>query len=174
MNLRSHFGSLVVWGLLAVSLAAWGGVAFLVLFIDDKRTEYAELAATSVQDSERQESSARLRSFVQGTEVERAALESIVGVQIVDAAETIESTVQSAGVREIQISEASVQAANPQGISSVSVGVNATGSFAAAMRAILLLESLPLPATVEQFEISKDQEEWRMVARLRLTLANVQ
>lgn len=172
--MRTRLMSVAVWGLLLLSCAAWGGFAYLVLFLEDKRTEYAERAATSVQESERQESSARLRSLVQGTEVERAALESIVGVRIVDAAETIEEAARAAGTHEIEISEASVQAANPQGISIVSVGVNAKGSFAAAMRAILLLESLPLPATVEQFEISKDQEEWRVVARLRLTLANVQ
>jgi hypothetical protein len=174
MKTRGHMRSMFAWGLLLLAFAAWGGFAYLVIFLGDKRFEYADLAAVSAQDSERQESSTRLRALVQGTEVERAALESVAGVRIVDAAETIEGAVFAAGAREIAISEASVQPANPQGISNVSVGVNATGSFASVMRAVLLLESLPLPSNVEQFEIAQDKEEWRFVARLRLTLANVQ
>lgn len=172
--LHTRLGSLAVWGILLLSLLAWGGFAYLTSYLGDKRAEYVDLSAVAEQDSDRQESTTRLRALVQGTEVERAAIESVVGVRIVDAAETIEGAVNAAGAREIAISEATAQAPNVQGISSVSIGVSATGSFASLMRAVLLLESLTLPSTLEQFEIAKDQEEWRLVARLRLTLAAVQ
>lgn len=172
--LRTHLGSLAVWGILLLAVGAWGGFAYLAIFLGDKRAEYADLKAVAEQESDRSESSARLRALVQGTEVERAAIESVVAVRIVDAAETIEDAVRAAGAREITISEAAAQAPNAQGISSVSIGVSATGSFASLMRAILLLESLTLPSTLEQFEMAKDKEEWRLVVRLKLTLAAVQ
>jgi len=170
---HTRFGSLAVWGLLLLSLAAWGGFAYAITYLGKARAEYADLAAVSTQESERHDSLARLRSLVQGTEVERAALESVLGVRIVDAAETVEQAVRAAGGGGIQISEASAQAPNAQGISQVSIGVSASGSFSTLMRAVLLLETLPLPSTLEQFEITKDTKEWRLVARLRLTLANV-
>jgi hypothetical protein len=171
---RTRLGSMVVWGILLLALLSWGGFAYLTLFLEDKRAEYADLKAVSEEESERSESSARLRALVAGTEVERAAIESIAAVRIVDAAETIEKAVRDAGGREIEISEANAGAPNAQGISNVSIGVSAAGPFAALMRAIVLLESLPLPSSIEQFEIAKTEKEWRLVARLRLTLTAVQ
>lgn len=171
---HSRKRSFIAWGLLFLSFAAWGGFVYLTYFLDAKRTDYINLSVLAVEESERQESSTRLRALIQGTEVERAALESVMGVRIVDAAETVEAALDAAGARDITISEANAGAPNTQGISSVSMGVNASGSFTTLMRATLMLEALPLPSMIEQFELSEDKDEWRLVARLRLTLANVQ
>ena len=165
---------MMAWGTLVLAIAAWGGCVYLYTSLGTLRFEYADRAILAEQETDRQESSARLRSLVQGTEVERAALESIVGVRIVDAAETVEIALRDAGTQEVEISEANAGAPNTQGISSVSMGVSATGSFASVMRAVLLLESLPLPSTIEQFEIVQNEDKWRMSARLKLSLANVQ
>jgi hypothetical protein len=175
MNLlRTRFGSLAIWGILVLALVAWGGFAYLISHLANQRAEYVDRAAVAEQESERNESTARLRALVQGTEVERAAIESVVSVRIVDAAEIIEEAVRAAGAREIEIREASARAPTASGITGVSVGVSATGSFSALVRAILLLETLTLPSTLEQFELSKNEDEWRLIARLRLSLAAVQ
>lgn len=171
---RSRIQTLLAWATLLLAVGAWVGCAYLYISLSKLRFEYADRSILAEQEADRQESSARLRALVQGTEVERAALESIVGVRIVDAAETVEVALRDAGAQEVEISEANASVPNAQGISSVSMGVSATGSFASVMRAVLLLESLPLPSTIEQFEIVKNEERWRMVARLKLLLANVQ
>lgn len=162
------------WALLVLAFVAWGGFAYLTQLLGAERVEYADLAAVSAQDGERQETASRLRSVVQSTEVERAALEGVVGIPLVDAAETIEASVRSAGVREIQISGASAQQGASKDISSVSVGVSGVGSFTSLVRAVLLLEQLPLPSMLEQFEIAKNENEWRLNARVRLTLSKIQ
>lgn len=171
---QSRIQALVAWGALIIAIVAWGGCIYLYSSLDKLRFEYADRSILAEQEADRQESSARLRALVQGTEVERAALESIIGVRIVDAAETVEVALRDAGTQEVEISEANAGAPNTQGISTVSMGVSATGSFASVMRAVLLLESLPLPSTIDQFEIVQNEGKWRMVARLKLSLANVQ
>lgn len=171
---RPQVQALVAWGTLLIAIAAWAGCVYMYSSLGKMRFEYADRTILAEQEAERQESSARLRALVQGTEVERAALESIVGVRIVDAAETVEVALRDAGAQEVEISEANAGQPNTQGISSVSMGVSAAGSFASVMRAVLLLESLPLPSTVEQFEIVKNEDKWRMTARLKLSLLNVQ
>lgn len=172
--LRTRAGSIAVWGALVFALSAWGAFVYLTFFLADKRAEYADAKTVAEQNSERSALSARLRALVQGTEVERASIESIASARLVDVAETIEKAVRDAGARGIEISEANASTPNAQGISGVSIGVSATGSFSSLMRAVLLLESLTLPSMLEQFELVKTEKEWRLVARLRLTLAAIQ
>lgn len=171
---RPRAYTVLAWGMLFTAIAAWGGVVYLYTSLNAMRFEYADRVILAEQDANRQESSARLRALIQGTEVERATLESIVSVRIVDAAETVETAVRDAGAQDVQITEANAAAPNSQGISTVSMGVSANGSFASVLRAVRLLESLSLPSTVEQFELVQNEDGWRMVARLRLTLANIQ
>lgn len=166
--------AVAAWGMLFVALAAWGGVVYLYTSLGAMRFEYADRVILAEQDASRQESSARLRALIQGTEVERATLESIVGVRIVDAAEIVEIAVRDAGAQDVEITEANAAAPNSQGISTVSMGVSAAGSFASVLRAVRLLETISIPSTVEHFELVQNEDGWRMVARLRLTLANIQ
>ncbi|MEK7155851.1 MAG: hypothetical protein AAB734_03135 [Patescibacteria group bacterium] len=159
------------WGMLALAVAAWGACGYFAMIVQGDRTEYTSASARAEEESMREENAARLRSTIQGTEIERAALESLVGVTILDAVETIEAAAKQAGASDVKIGEASTQSTSTQKLSSVSVTVTASGSFVAVMRAVALLETLPLPSTIEQFDLSKSDSAWRLTARLRVTLA---
>ncbi len=157
--------------LFALSILAWGGFGYLVMFLHADRASYADAAIIAADTSEREESAARLRATIQGTEVERAALESVISVSIVDAAEIIEGAVKSAGASDVKITEATAQKTSPQKLSTVAIGVNASGSFVSLVRAASLLEALPVPATIDRVEIAKNDKQWRLTARLTVTLA---
>lgn len=158
-------------GLLLLAIGAWCGFGYLVTLVHADRASYANAASSAAQESARGESTARLHSTIQGTEVERAALESIIRVSIVDAVETIEMALKQAGASDIQIGEATPLTTSPQGLFTVSVVVTAGGSFVALLRAAGILEVLPVPSQMEQFEISKTDKAWRLSARLKVTLA---
>lgn len=162
---------ILAWGMMMVMLAAWGGFGALFWSLEGDRAEYAEAAAQTEEESAHGETIARLHSTIQSTEAERTALESLVNVSILDAVKTIEAAVKQAGASDVKIGDASAQAATAQKLSNVSVVVTASGSFAAVMRAVSLLETVPLPAAIEQFDVSKSDDVWHLSARLRVTLA---
>lgn len=163
---------LAAWGALLVALALWGVFGFLVYDVYGERAELVLAQTTSREESLRGESAARLRATIQDTEGERAALESVVKVPILAAVETIESVGRKAGATEVSIGNASpVDAGMPEGVMAVSMVVNARGSFGALIRTLSVFETLPMPSTLEQFELEHVDNAWRLSARLRLVVA---
>lgn len=159
-------------GVLAV--LSWGGFWYIYTTLGSDRMGYADAVATAEAESARGENMVRLRSAVQGTEAERAALEAIVGVKILDAVENIETAARDAGASQVTIGEAALTSSAPGKLASFSVSVNADGSFVALVRAVRLFETLAIPATLERFDISKGERDWHLNARLRVTLSTNQ
>jgi len=163
--------SLISWGLLALALAAWGAFGYAVITLHAERVAFAQETADAEAQSSRQEGVARLRATIQASEVERAALESVVAVSILKAVETIEKAAAQAGATDIKTNEATTLSTSPQGLSTVSIGMNAEGSFASLMRTASLLEMLPIPSTIERFEITTTEKAWRLTTRITVTIA---
>lgn len=161
--------ALIAWSMMFLALLLWAGFGALVLQLGNERAAYAAGLEQMKQDALRGESAARLRASVQGTEAERAALESLIQVTILQAVEVIEQAGEAAGAGSVEIGEANPTTA-PDGFSAVTVVVNATGSFAAMMRAVSLFEVLPIPAKLQQFEMMRDEQSnaWRLTARLHI------
>jgi hypothetical protein len=160
--------------MLFVAILAWTGFGGLVFQVESERTDYAEALSRSEEEATRGESAARLRASVESTEAERAALESILNISILRAVEVIEQAGRAAGASDVRIGEATPVSGASEKLAAVSVVVNASGSFTTIMRAIALFETLPIPATLEQFELEKiDQTNtWKLTARLRVLLAS--
>lgn len=150
-----------------LAAAAWCGFAALAWQISNERFQYAELSLRAEAAAERGESAARLHTLVQSTAPERARLESVVGVSILDAVEMIERAGNESGIS-VTINEATPLGTTPQGLSTVGVALAAEGSFPALMRTLSLLEVLPFPATIEQFDLTKSDKNWRLSARLKI------
>ncbi|OGG72829.1 hypothetical protein A3A38_02570 [Candidatus Kaiserbacteria bacterium RIFCSPLOWO2_01_FULL_53_17] len=163
---------LLAWGGLAIALTLWGAFGFLLYNLSGERAELARARDAAREEGLRGESAARLRATIQDSEAERAALESVVRVPILEAVEAIESAGKKAGAAEVSIGNASPSAGMPAGVMAVSVVVNARGSFAALVRMLNVLETLPIPSTLEQFELEKVDSSWRLTARLRLIVAS--
>ncbi len=163
---------IITWSLVLLTLVAWGGFGFLTWQLHAERTSYVQALSETVSKSARDEAMTRLRATLQASAYERAALEKIVGVSILNAVEVIEEAGRSAGATGVTIGEATPITGTAQKIGGVTIVVNATGSFTALMRTVSLFETLPIPATVEMFEVSKGESTWRLTARIRVTLNN--
>lgn len=166
---------LFAWFMVLVAVAAWAGFGRLILQLDRERASYVAAEELSKQETLRGESATRLRATIQGTEAERAAIEGLVGLTILQAVEAIEQAGEAAGANDVAIGEATPTNA-PQGLAAVSIVVNASGSFGSLHRAISLFETLPIPAKLEQFELAKEEQSnsWRLTARLRVLYAPTQ
>lgn len=155
-----------------VAILAWTGFGAFVSRIGSDRAEYANALSTAESDSLRGDSAARVRSLIDSSTEERAALERIVALSVLQAVEVVEQAVRAAGARDVVIEDASTQSADA-GLSAVSIVVNANGSFATIAKAAALLETLPIPASLEGLEMESvdDGKSWRLTARLRILMA---
>lgn len=156
-----------------VGLAAWAGFGGLVWQLSIARTDYVAALERSKQETLRGEGAARLRSTVESTEGDRAALESLVNSSVLRAVEVIEQTAKAAGASQVVMGEATPTGA-PEGLSAVSFVVNAEGTFPVLMRTITLFETLPIPASLDQFELENKGEGkgWRLTARVRVFMTS--
>ncbi len=159
----------VALALALLAVCAWVGFGFLLTMLHKERAAYAETALSSEEVQMREESAARLRATIQSTESERAQLESVIGVSIIQIAETIEAVGKQAGASSVTIGEATPISVPAPNIGGVAVVLNAQGSFVSLMRFVTLLEVLPIPSLLDQVEIAKVDKDWRLVARLRVT-----
>lgn len=166
--------SIIAGSMCVLAVLAWVGFWFVFTTLTHDRVGYADALATAETESARGESLVRLRSAVQGTVSERTALEGLVSLKVLDAVEQIETAAMQAGGRSVAIGEAALVASTPGKLSTFTVGVNADGSFASLIRAVRLFETLPIPATLEQFDITKSEKDWHLNARLRVTLSTTQ
>lgn len=163
--------TLSAFGALILAIAAWVAFGFLALSLDAERYRYADARIKAMDDSTRGEAAVRLRTTIRESEAERAALEGVFNVTILEAAETIEATGRRAGATSVTIGSATPLSNSSRGLTNVAFVVNARGSFTALMRAVALFEVLPIPSVVERFEISERESGWDLTAHLRTTIA---
>ncbi len=161
----------VAWLMLALAIAAWAGVGLLEWAIVRDRTAFAEGRLAAREQALQYETAARTHAMVQGTERERARLESMAQVGVVGAADIIEEAGKISGVR-ITIGGATPENAlvKAPGIPVQGVGfaVNGEGNFSTLVRALQLFEALPLPSVVRRYELersgSSSKSAWIMRA----------
>lgn len=156
-------------GMIFVAVLSWTGFGLFVQKITSDRAEYADALSRAEQDSVRGDSAARVRSTVESSVEERAALEKLFAISVLEAVEIVEQSVAAAGARDVVIEDASSSSSEGD-LSAVMLVVNANGSFAAVTRAVSLLETLPIPASLEGLEMEyvDDTNLWRLTARIKI------
>lgn len=155
------------WGMFVLAVLLWGAFGYFAWHIGSARAAYAAAALETREEAARQENATRLRATIEGTELERAALEHIVKIPVLEIVQAIETAGKQAGALNVSIGEAASAPSTPIKIGTISVVARADGSFVALLRTVLLLETLTIPTTIEQFEITKTDKEWHLTARLR-------
>jgi len=168
------------WVAFAACIGAWTGVWFLDSAIADAAASREEERQSADQRLTRDAALARAQALIDDTAEERAQLSQLVSVDVVAAANTIESIGAASGAT------VKVVSANPEALSSangaaaslhaIGLSVSAEGSFAAVMRAAALLETLPFPALVEQLDLTlvpdsgapAKKPRWRLSEQVRL------
>ena len=173
------------WASILAAMLAWGGVVSFAWTILEMQVARAALSGDLDQAAAKQTVAARARALARETTEERVALERSARVDVLSAVNTIESVGVSAGVT-VHVSDARTEssiAGNPGGLTLSAIGfvVTAEGTFTGLMRALLLLETLPLPTVIEEVELARPPIDetsgnvpWHLNVRLRLlTTANI-
>ena len=93
--------TLIAIASILLALTLWGVFGYMVLMLPQERARYVEALTVSSQEAVRAESSTRVRAIVQDTEVERAALLSLLQVPLIDAVKTVEDAARAGGVRTV-------------------------------------------------------------------------
>ena len=170
--------------MLAVTALAWAGVvifAWLILGMHDQRKQEQ---GSREQEVAQQTTAARTRALAQETAADRAALDAFTKVEVLSAVNLIESAGLPFGVhlhvRDAQPGSSAVKL--PEGsLSTVGFIIEADGSFSALMRAAQILESLPIPTSIEQLDLGgvlgkkeATNDSWHLNARVRFfTSSNI-
>jgi hypothetical protein len=183
MNILSRLIAPLLAFILAT--AAWGGVWLLYSSITAAADAHAQEIASAESASAQDAAKARTRAFALDTAAKREELTSIVHVDVIAAAKTIEAigpaagvTLKVSGAAEEQANLSRTAAAHP--LRAVGFTLNATGSFANVMKAAELIDALPFPAVSEQLDIfqvpadvsSKSVPQWQLSERIRLFTDN--
>lgn len=149
--------SFISWIALALAFCAWAGVVFFALHIQAAEVARATALTNAQQSSTVQYSSVRMHATAQDTAGERSALQQSLASDIVTVVTLLEGVGKTAGAT-FKLSGALPEAAPaglPAGSSIQAVGfaIEADGKFAALMRVVQLLETLPVPSSVVRFDL---------------------
>jgi len=170
--LRTRYGS---WTLLGLAACLWIAVIFFAWTIEGEKDTLASSQTSAKAREEQQSRTTQLQSLVRETKDARAQLDALAHVDVVSMVDAIDMVGKDAGVY-IQIGQAVPEAAKNSSVHAVNFGVSADGSFAALLRAVALLQTLPIPASFEQVQFSYTGGEstpgtsasWHMSARIRI------
>lgn len=162
-------------------LLAWGGVWYLYASIIAAAEAHAATQLNAESQVARDAMQARTRALALDTMDARAELSRSVHADILSSAKLIESvgplaraTVKVSGAAE-ESGIVKPGGSGPQ-LHAIGFSVEVTGSFAAVLKAAQLLETLPLPTMIEQFDFArvppdasgKSPAQWRLNERIRL------
>ncbi len=180
----SRSTSFIAWLLLSLAIASWAGVGLFAYLISSLE---AERIADS-QASQKEATEAAQASFVHGivssTASARSQLDALTAVDPSALADLISTAGSSTGVN-LSISNAS--AGNISSVDGKTTSqtfsflATSQGSFAATMYATALLETLPVPSTIQQITFSnipgssgnaKSDDSWQMNAQVQVLSAS--
>lgn len=156
--------------LLALALCAWAGIGYALYAVMDAGTELQTLSEVSTQTSAKQTTAARLHSIMRQSADDRAALNEFVSSDIVHLVDVVSATGDAAGVT-FAISEASPDNKVAPPLSAVAVVASASGTFTKLVRAVALVQTIPAPVSLDQFELrhsSGTGNTWQLSMRLHL------
>jgi hypothetical protein len=155
---------------LLLALGLWSAFAFMVWQLSAERERYATLQSDMAARAQEEELGSRLRTLVRETNEERAVLAELAKTDILTAVATIEATGQAAGAN-LSIQNVTEPQGTAGDVRTITLVAEASGSLSALVDTLVLLESLPFPAVVENVRLSTGDgadEPWRLTTRIRV------
>lgn len=145
----------LAWVGMVLGIAAWGGLVWTSLYlVSQGAVRAAHVQKTDASVVERA-SRARAAIVAQATTRERANLERLAAQDASSIIRAIEQAGKDAGVP-VKIGQViAPQETENSIVHSPAFVIEATGSFASLVRVAELLDSLPIPSRVEQFQLSQ-------------------
>ena len=169
--------------MLFLAILAWAGVGFFITTVQSALGDRSAHVQQLQQQSDQSSQVSYLHSLVTDTAPKRAKLDALANVDPASLADTINSAGKAAGIN-IQISSASqgtVLSADGKTTSQALTFLATTqGSYAAVMYALQLLETLPLPSTIQTIQMMRSPSvpgapaadpTWQMNAQIRILTA---
>ena len=167
--------------MLFVAVVAWAGVGALAWQISVMQNTRISVLDSLDQSTARKTAAARTHAILQDTVHEREALVRISDVDVLSVVNAIEALGPLAGVT-LQVQGAQPGAAiqgkaGAKVLRPINFSVKIDGSFAGVMRAIQLIEKLPFPIAIPEFDIGraaleeqnpKSVASWHVNANLKL------
>lgn len=149
--------SYIAWLVVVLALSACAGVAYFAWTIAQDKKDRIEILASTQETSLRQAAAARIHALVTDTVSQRKELEGLLPPDVLSVAGLIRDAGVAAGVA-LELSNALPETPSSSDVSPVhAIGflVQAKGSFPALMRAIAILETLPVAVSVQRFDIER-------------------
>jgi cytoskeletal protein RodZ len=160
--------------LLLLACAAWAGVVYFDFAISGAEAQYQADTQTSQQSSTAQNSSVSTHAVAQDTAAARAQLDTLLTPNVASIANTLRGIGSTTGVT-VKLGGAlpeNTPAVSPGGVTiqALAFSLEADGSFEALMRTEALIETLPLPSSVERFDIQNTSgaDAWHMSVSIRV------
>jgi hypothetical protein len=172
------------WGMLALAVLAWIGVGFCAYQIGSLEDARDADTQSSQQSSQQAIQASYVHGIVSSSADERAQLDALTTIDPASLADMIDSAGASAGVG-LTINNTSAEDVSSVGGKTAQQGFSflatSQGSFASVMHAASLLESLPVPSSVQVINFSHPQAapdaatgnaEWQMNAQVQILSAS--
>jgi hypothetical protein len=161
------------------ALAAWGAVIFFSLTIQDLSVRVATMQNSVQTVRDQQANEVQTQALAKQISPARTALENTLQTDPLSLAGLIAQAGKDAGLP-LHVSGASQDSASgvstlPQGLhaASITFSLDATGAFSQLLQATALLESLPVPSTIDALDLRTSSDathvaSWQMNARVRI------
>ncbi len=183
--MKIHGTTYISWGLLALAILAWAAVGLFAWTIQgDESAQAIDIQATQ-QSSTAQTSEIRMHALAQDTASNRSALSALLNVNIVSIVNMIQASGKANGV-DAKVSNALPETlpfntSGPNAIGAVGFTVEATGIFSALIHVAQLLETLPIPSSLDELDIQETPSltgtpatgEWQMNASVNVLTTSI-
>lgn len=164
-----------------LALFVWGGVGYFAWTISIEAEAHRSTIAGMEQKTAENAFSLRLHALARETKNERSRLEEISRTDLAGILDGIERLSKDSGIP-MEITQApSISRMESSTMRVLSLSVEALGTFAQVARAVALLETIPIPSTVDELRFERTagaegaaRSSWRMIASVRfLTTADI-
>jgi hypothetical protein len=176
--MRSNSLQIRSWTFLLVATLMWAGTIYFIVVLVQMEGERARYAAEAAEANVQQGQAAQLRVLARETQQERSALEKISNIDVLSAVNLIESIGASSTSVRVESAHAvkTTAKAGANQMNVVDLYARTEGSFSYVMNVIKALENIPLPAAIQQVDLSHSPIEsnsklkndiWQLNIRLR-------
>ena len=161
------------WAAFAIAIIEWSGVAYFArLIMEMQREDVASIAGMTVENDKRV-ADAYLHSTLQNTKEQREALDALIETDIVSIVNMLDRVGREVGTT-VKINSTQPESSTSGSIRALVFTIYTEGTFTQIERATELFETLPIPSTVRQFEMTHDPDGWSLNAQVRvLTTATI-
>lgn len=165
--------TVVAFFVLMLAIALWVGFVGMVWQLSAERARYATLQSDIATREQEEELGTRLRALVRETNEEREVLEALIQTDILTAVATIEAAGDASGT-DLVIQNVSEPQSGGGNVRTITLVAHAEGDLTALANTLVLLESLPFPAVIENVRLGANEVSgtqngtWQMTTRIRI------